>query len=232
MEPDPTDAPRVVRRRADLIVLCVAVIVVFLSTVALGSIQRVPDQERAVFEAINGLPAWIAWLVVPVMQLGVFWAGPLVAFALFVWGRRTAGAAVLVATVGAYLIARIAKQFVGRERPDALIDKLNLRDAAEGLGFPSGHSAVAAALVLAIVPYLAWRWRYALLALPLIVAFARVYVGAHLPLDVVAGLAIGAGAASLTHLAFGVPVTSERRPRSAPSSPRIRQSTEQRAGPG
>jgi undecaprenyl-diphosphatase len=232
MEPDRTDAPSVVRRRADVIVFCIAVIVVFLSTVALGPIQRVPDEERAVFEAINGLPAWIAWLVVPVMQLGVFWAGPLVAFALFLWGRRTAGAAVLVATLGAYLIARIAKQFVGRERPDALIDQLNLRDAAEGLGFPSGHSAVAAALVLAIVPYLAWKWRYALLALPLVVAFARVYVGAHLPLDVVAGFAIGAAAASLTHLAFGIPVTTERRPRSVPPSLPMRQSTEQRAGPG
>jgi undecaprenyl-diphosphatase len=86
--------------------------------------------------------------------------------------------------------------------------------------------------VLAIVPYLAWKWRYALLALPLVVAFARVYVGAHLPLDVVAGFAIGAAAASLTHLAFGIPVTTERRPRSVPPSLPMRQSTEQRAGPG
>jgi undecaprenyl-diphosphatase len=44
-----------------------------------------------------------------------------------------------------------------------------------------------------------------LLAIPLVVGFARVYVGAHLPLDVVAGWAIGAFAASGVHLILGVP---------------------------
>ena len=216
MEPDRTDAPRVERRRSDVVVLCVAVIVLLLSTIALGPVERVPDQEAEVFRAINDLPDWIAWLVRPVMQLGVFWAGPLVALVLVVWGRRTAGATVLISTVGAYLLVRASKQMIGRDRPVELIQNLHLRDAAEGLGFPSGHSAVAMALVLALIPYLAWRWRYALLAVPLIVGFARVYVGAHLPLDVVAGWAIGAAAASLTHLAFGVPIHSANRRATVP----------------
>lgn len=216
MEPDRSSAPRVVRRRADVITLIAAVAVGLLSTVALGSVQRVPDAERAVFVAINDLPGWVGILVIPVMQLGVFWAGPVVAFALFLWGRRSAGVAVLAATVGAYLIARYSKHLVGRDRPAGLLEDLHLRDAAEGLGFPSGHSAVAMALIVALVPYLAWRWRYVLFAAPVIVAFARVYVGAHLPLDVVAGMAIGAAAASLAHLAFGVPARarSARPPRS------------------
>lgn len=206
MEADRTDAPRVVRRRGDVITLIVAIAAGLLATVALGPVQRIPDAERAVFVAINDLPGWIGVVVIPVMQLGVFWAGPLVAFALFLWRRRTAGAAVLIATIAAYLIARLSKRAVGRDRPGGLIEDLHLRDAAEGLGFPSGHAAVATALVLALVPYLIWRWRYLLFAAPVIVAFARIYVGAHLPLDVVAGIAIGAAAASLTHLAFGVPV--------------------------
>lgn len=223
VEPDRTDAPRVVRRREDVVTLIVAVVVCLLATVALGSVQRIPEAERAVFVAINDLPGWIGVVVIPVMQLGVFWAGPLAAFVLFLFRRRTAGASVLVATVAAYLIARLSKHVVGRERPAGLIEDLHLRDAAEGLGFPSGHSAVAMALVLALVPYLAWRWRYVLFAAPVIVAFARIYVGAHLPLDVVAGLAIGAAAAALTHLAFGVPTnTPSQRIRTSGSASRRR----------
>jgi membrane-associated phospholipid phosphatase len=37
-------------------------------------------------------------------------------------------------------------------------------------------------------------------------AFARVYTGAHLPLDVVSGAAIGVVVASCLHLLMGVPL--------------------------
>jgi undecaprenyl-diphosphatase len=47
------------------------------------------------------------------------------------------------------------------------------------------------------------------LAVPLIVGFARVYVGAHLPLDVVGGWAIGVTVSCGVHLIFGVPVEED-----------------------
>jgi undecaprenyl-diphosphatase len=94
-----------------------------------------------------------------------------------------------------------------------VLEEVRIRGAAAaGLGFPSGHSAVSAAIVLIVLPYLIWRWRWALLALPLVVAFARIYVGAHLPLDVVAGLAIGALCAAIVNLAIGVPPAPLRAP--------------------
>jgi undecaprenyl-diphosphatase len=51
------------------------------------------------------------------------------------------------------------------------------------------------------------------------VAFARIYVGAHLPLDVVGGAGIGVTAGSLVHLVIGVPVRP-RRPDAVPSADR------------
>lgn len=64
---------------------------------------------------------------------------------------------------------------------------------------------MATAIALAVLPYLAWRWRWAPLLFPVIAGFARVYVGAHLPLDVVGGWALGVVAACAVHLMFGVP---------------------------
>jgi undecaprenyl-diphosphatase len=39
------------------------------------------------------------------------------------------------------------------------------------------------------------------------VCFARVYVGAHLPLDIVGGVALGIAVAGAVRLAFGHPST-------------------------
>src|SRR5204862_8021124 len=81
-----------------------------------------------------------------------------------------------------------------------------VRGAAQlGFGYPSGHSAVSAALAFAALPYLPARWRWWVLVVPVIVGFARVYVGAHLPLDVVGGWAIGIACAFAVHLAVARP---------------------------
>ncbi|MET9405178.1 phosphatase PAP2 family protein [Streptomyces sp. NPDC002935] len=63
--------------------------------------------------------------------------------------------------------------------------------------FPSGHSASAAAFATAVALE---SPRYGALVVPVAaaVAFSRVYVGVHFPGDVLAGVAIGAGAAALT----------------------------------
>ena len=37
-----------------------------------------------------------------------------------------------------------------------------------------------------------WWWRAAVLVLPVLVAYSRVHVGVHWPLDVLAGFAVGA----------------------------------------
>jgi undecaprenyl-diphosphatase len=58
--------------------------------------------------------------------------------------------------------------------------------------FPSGHATTsfACATVLALaLP----RWRVPLLLLAAAVAWSRVYVGVHYPLDVIAGAALGTG---------------------------------------
>jgi undecaprenyl-diphosphatase len=59
-----------------------------------------------------------------------------------------------------------------------------------GRSFPSGHAAnnMAAATVL-ICFYRRWGWFY--LPIALLIAYARIYTGAHWPLDVAAGILVG-----------------------------------------
>jgi undecaprenyl-diphosphatase len=100
-----------------------------------------------------------------------------------------------VAVWSADLLSLVGKLLVDRPRPYRAFpeaDPLLRTDVSSS--FPSGHAATsfAGAVILA---YLFRRAVPALLALAALVAFSRVYVGVHYPLDVIAGAALGAAVA-------------------------------------
>jgi undecaprenyl-diphosphatase len=197
-------ADRRLRLEAPLIVLAV---LVFALTTA-PAVEGVPGPERRVFEVLNGAPGWLETPIHVVMTLGLFIAVPVVAAIAFALRHPRAGTAIAVAGIAAYLIAKVGKELVARGRPLAVPGDLEViaRGAVQrGLGFPSGHAAVSTAIVCAVIPYLKTPWRWALLAIPVLVSFGRIYVGAHLPLDVVGGAAIGLAAASAYHLVISRP---------------------------
>jgi undecaprenyl-diphosphatase len=74
-----------------------------------------------------------------------------------------------------------------------------------GLGYVSGHSAVAVALATVASPFLGRRARRVAWTLAALVCVARIYVGSHLPFDVVGGAALGWAAGALVLLVFGAP---------------------------
>ena len=76
--------------------------------------------------------------------------------------------------------------------PSALIESVRTRGPeATGLGYVSGHAGVAVALGVAAFGELSRAGRIATLVAVPTVGLCRIYVGAHLPLDVVGGAAMG-----------------------------------------
>ncbi|MGY1753373.1 phosphatase PAP2 family protein [Blastococcus sp. SYSU D01042] len=162
--------------------------------------------ERDAFRLVNDLPGLVLPAVWVVMQLGNVVAVPVVAAVAALFRRFRTARDLLVSGLLAYVAADLVKSVVGRERPGGLPVGAVLHEGPiGGIGFVSGHSAVAAALATAVAPYLSRRGRRIVWSLAWSVALARVYVGAHLPLDILGGLALGWAIGSAVHLLFGIP---------------------------
>lgn len=170
--------------------------------------RGVPDWEKAAFKALNAGPDGAELLLWAPMQTGSLF-GPLVVGGL-VWRRwREWRPAVgsIVAGVVAWQLAKVVKAAVERGRPFELMDGFATRVGTpyEGLGFVSGHSAVAFTLAAVCSPYLSRRGRSGAYALAVLVGLARIQVSAHLPLDVVGGAALGYTLGQVWNFAVGVP---------------------------
>lgn len=108
---------------------------------------------------------------------------------------------------------RVVKTMVTRARPFTSIgDEVELRGdvSTRGESFVSGHAVLVAAIAGLVSPYLPGRWKLIPWVLVALVMITRVYVGAHNPLDVICGAALGLVIASCLNLLVGVP--APRRP--------------------
>jgi membrane-associated phospholipid phosphatase len=145
---------------------------------------------------------WLHWLFIAVAKYGiVFFALALLAGW---WTARAESNARALSTVvwaaPAALLALGIGQLIGRAidraRPYTNMPASHvLISRTSDFSFPSDHAtavgAVAVGLLLAAVPARSRRIGWVTVAAALLLAFSRVYVGAHYPGDVIAGLALG-----------------------------------------
>jgi membrane-associated phospholipid phosphatase len=115
--------------------------------------------------------------------------------------RAVAGS---VWAAGATLIALGIGQLIGgavdRARPYAAMTGVHLLvDRTTDFSFPSDHATAVGAVAVGLL-FTSRRWGMIAALLAVVMAFARVYVGAHYPGDVVAGLALGAAVAAAGRL--------------------------------
>jgi undecaprenyl-diphosphatase len=172
---------------------------VLAASVALARRPTISATESRVFRAINRLPDWLykpLWLP---MQLGNLVVGTVVGLvvALFDWDG-----AVAIGVVLAAVLKLVTERIVRHEMADALAVRQRpgtsqpgaiLRGdvPAAGPSFPSGHVILVAAIGSVVAPNVRAAWWWVPVVLILLVMLGRVYVGAHNPLDVTAGLGAG-----------------------------------------
>lgn len=200
------------RRRGDAIAAAagLGVLVAGILVVRHGT---VPGWEERLFDAINDLPGWLYPPIWAFQQLGVLIVGPVVAIVAAVTRRLRLALAALIATGAKLVLEQTVKTMVDRQRPATSIGgDVELRGdvPTHGESFPSGHAVLVAALAAVVVPYLPPRWRALPWVLVAIVMLARVYVGAHNPLDVICGAGLGLAIGSCINLALGVPAGRAR----------------------
>jgi undecaprenyl-diphosphatase len=134
---------------------------------------------RRFMELASRFGDWPSHVALGVILIGIaYWRGNKRWVRIFM--------AMLLACALAGLANRVVKISAGRARP-------NVQAEAEWSGpnfsssyhaFPSGHTAASTAF-FATLAFASWRIGLGLLAIPLLIAFSRMYVGAHHLSDVV-----------------------------------------------
>lgn len=206
--------------------LVAALLLAGLAGAALCGPQEIPDEsspEVRIFRLLNtGTANPLLDAVMPAVTdfRRSRWLLILVWALLVIFGRQKGryAALVLIPLIAAsdQIAASLIKPLVERMRPCEVLGGVHLWYGPEGWittpaevarsyksswSFPSNHATNITAGML----FLGLVWRRALpalLAVAVLVSWSRIYIGVHWPLDVLAGMAIGAGLAWLAWIVF------------------------------
>jgi undecaprenyl-diphosphatase len=166
---------------------------------------RIDELEERVFRAANEAPDAWRTPVRAVMQAGTFVTVPIAASVALLAGRRRLGLTLASGGTAAWLLAKALKPFGGRPRPEGVLEHVRTRERIEGdLGWVSGHTAVATTLALIAAPEVPAAARPLLAGTVVATGFGRMYVGAHLPLDLVGGAGLGMMVAATVRWVSGI----------------------------
>jgi len=179
------------KRRRKLLVIALLLAVTATLTTLLLQIPDVVSADRQAFLYLNSLQdpnlMNVFWMITVLgsLEFGLLWfAG------LWLMKRSDLAAYVLVAIVMEIVIITFMKETILRPRPyDAMVD-VGWLYRQDSWSFPSGHAAGAFALCT-VIGLKVRRTLPLMAAIALTVAFSRVYIGVHYPLDVMAGSLIG-----------------------------------------
>ena len=166
--------------------------------------------DVSLFRILNEVPPAVASVLTPLSHLfrpaGIVIVVVLIAGFVVAWTRSVLPvAAGAVAAAVAWALANLAKAIADRPRPYQVVADAVLRQQpAHGTSFPSSHTAVTVAVVIALLPFLPRVLAGVAIGYAVLVGWSRVYLGVHYPLDVLAGAGIGMAVGGAVLLALGV----------------------------
>jgi len=174
--------------------------------------------DASLFRILNEVPAGVASVLTPLSHLflpvGILVVVVIITAYVVVRNRSVLPvAAAAVAAGGALALAHVAKAIADRPRPyQAIADAVLRQQPAHGTSFPSSHTAVTVAVVIALMPFLPRALAPVAVAYAVLVGWSRVYLGVHYPLDILGGAGIGMAVGGVVLLALGVLLHRAARP--------------------
>jgi membrane-associated phospholipid phosphatase len=175
-------------------------LVVLLSLFALVTLsliwsagQRLDSRVFMLFN-MRVYPKWLDRCMWLATQLGNMLAAFIAAFILLILSYRRLAIEVIFGTLTLWLLVEMIKALSDRDRPFLTLDKTRVIGWLEkGDSFPSGHTTQVFFLTTLFIHYFQFGVvvTAALYTIAALVGFTRIYVGAHYPRDVIAGVVLG-----------------------------------------
>jgi membrane-associated phospholipid phosphatase len=175
-------------------------VVILLSLFALITLSLVwtagQRLDARIFTLFNtqGYPKWLDRLMWLATQLGNMLAAFLAASLLFILDYHRMAFEIIFGTLLLWLLVETIKALADRDRPFRTLEKTRVIGWKEiGHSFPSGHTTQIFFLVTLFIHrfQLGVGISIALYSIAALVGLTRIYVGAHYPRDVVAGVVLG-----------------------------------------
>lgn len=158
------------------------------------SIGQRMDMRIFMLFNLRGYPKWLDVLTRWTTQLGSFLVAIATAILLFVFGYRRLAMEIIFGTITLWILVEIIKLLTDRDRPFLALEKTRVIGWRErGHSFPSGHTSQIFFMMTLLIHsfHLGIAVSVAFYAVASVVAFTRIYVGAHYPRDVIAGIVLG-----------------------------------------
>jgi undecaprenyl-diphosphatase len=168
-------------------------------------LERIIQIDTSLFYILNNKATNVVFdFLMPILTNLDYWKIPLamIVVLLAIFGKRKGRVAVVLLVLGVALSDQICntvvKPLVGRIRPCNVLENVRLLvNGTKSLSFPSSHATniFTGTLILSSIYR---RLKIPLIIIATLVAYSRIYVGVHYPLDVLIGSLLGILSALIT----------------------------------